>query len=213
MGGFENQEGLGPSRIKKYLSLFSWGSETGIDIPGESLGLIPDPAWKQEVKDEGWWDGDTYHLAIGQGDLLATPLQVVAGFSAIANGGTLYEPQVVKAILDKENEGEIEPTVIRKDFIDEKNIQVVREGMREAVKWGSSVTLNQLPVEVAAKTGTAQTGRKDSEGKDFLYTWTTIFAPYENPEIVLTIVIEDVKEGNLAVLPIMQEVLQWNFTR
>ena len=210
-GGFENQEGLGPSRIKKYLSLFSWGSKTGIDIPGESTGLIPDPAWKQEVKDEGWWDGDTYHLAIGQGDLLATPLQVAVGFSAIANGGTLYEPQVVQAILDGQNKQEIEPVVIRKDFIDAENIQVVREGMREAVKWGSAVSLNQLPVKVAAKTGTAQTGKKDKEGKDFLYTWTTVFAPYENPEIVLTIVIEDVKEGTLAVLPIMQEVLGWYY--
>ena len=212
-GGFENQEGLGPSRIKKYLSLFNWGSETGIDIPGESMGLIPDPAWKQEVKNEGWWDGDTYHLAIGQGDLLATPLQVAVGFSAIANGGTLYEPQVVKAILDGESKEEIEPAVVRKDFIDAENIQVVREGMREAVKWGSAVRLNQLPVEVAAKTGTAQTGRKDREGKDFLYTWTTIFAPYENPEIVLTVVIEDVKEGTLAVLPIMQEVLGWYYRK
>jgi len=108
-GGFENQEGLGPSRIKKYLALFSWGSKTGIDISGESTGLIPDPAWKKEVKDEGWWDGDTYHLAIGQGDLLATPLQVAVGFSAIANGGTLYKPQVVQAILDGQNEQRIDP--------------------------------------------------------------------------------------------------------
>ena len=210
-GGFEDQEGLGPSRIKKYLSLFSWGSKTGIDIPGESVGLIPDPVWKQEVKDEGWWDGDTYHLAIGQGDLLATPLQVAVGFSAIANGGILYKPQVVKAILDGQSEEEILPAVIRKDFIDAENIQVIREGMREAVKRGSAVMLNQLSVKVAAKTGTAQTGKKDREGKDFLHTWTTVFAPYENPEIVLTIVIEAVNEGNLAVLPIMLVVLRWYY--
>jgi len=72
-GGFENQNGLGPTRIKKYLSLFGWGQETGIDIPGESAGFIPDPSWKKEAKNEGWWDGDTYLLSIGQGDLLTTP--------------------------------------------------------------------------------------------------------------------------------------------
>ncbi|HEB13719.1 MAG TPA: hypothetical protein ENI13_01930, partial [candidate division CPR3 bacterium] len=89
-GGFGQQEGLGPSRITQYLSLFGWGEETGIDIPGEREGLLPTPEWKQEVKGEGWWDGDTYLLSIGQGDLLATPLQVVRAFATIANRGTLF---------------------------------------------------------------------------------------------------------------------------
>ncbi|MCH7605067.1 penicillin-binding protein 2 [Patescibacteria group bacterium] len=220
-GGFENQKGLGPTRIKKYLSLFGWGQETGIDIPGESEGFIPDPSWKKEVKNEGWWDGDTYLLSIGQGDLLTTPLQVAMAFTAITNGGTLYQPQIVKEIVSNPRGTlgsgasltEIEPKIIRSDFIDKENIQVVREGMRQAVTWGSSVLLNQLPVKVAAKTGTAQTGRTDSEGKDFLYIWTTAFAPYDDPEIVLTVLIEDVKEGNVAVLPVIKEILGAYFTR
>ncbi|MCH8048659.1 penicillin-binding protein 2 [Patescibacteria group bacterium] len=227
-GGFENQEGLGPSRIKKYLSLFSWGSETGIDLPGESVGLVPDPAWKKEAKNEGWWDGDTYLLSIGQGDLLVTPLQVAASFVQFANGGTLYVPKMVKGIIEipdafsegrftLNNDGgnikEIPPEIIRNDIIDAEDLQIVREGMRQAVKWGSSVLLNQLPVSSAAKTGTAQTGRKNAEGNDLLYSWVNTFAPYEDPEIVLTIMVEDAEEGSLVVLPVAKEILEWYFTR
>ncbi len=212
-GGYEDQEGLGPTRIKEYLARFGWGAKTGIDLPSEAQGLLPDPEWKKRVKKEGWWDGDTYLFSIGQGNVLATPLQVVSSFVAIANGGTLYEPHMVKEILEKETSKTIPAQIIREQFIGPENLEVVRDGMRQAVKWGSSLMLNSLPVSSAAKTGTAQTGRKDADGKDFLYSWVSVFAPYDNPEIVLTVMVEDAKEGSLAVLPVAQEVLQWYFTR
>jgi len=212
-GGYEDQQGLGPTRIKDYLLKFGWGAETGIDLPGEVRGLIPDPAWKKKAKGEGWWDGDTYLFSIGQGNVLATPLQVVSSFAAIANGGTLYTPRMVKEIITKEAPKTIPSQVAKADIIAPDNIEVVRDGMRQAVKWGSSLLLNSLPVSSAAKTGTAQTGRKDEDGKDYLYSWVSVFAPYENPEIVLTVMVEDAKEGSLAVLPVAQEVLQWYFTR
>ena len=220
-GGFENQRGLGTTRIKEYLAKFGWGAKTGIDLSGEAIGLLPDPEWKQKAKGEGWWDGDTYLFSIGQGNVLATPLQVVSSFAAIANGGTLYEPRMVKEISEREGDllegGEevierIPSKMIRNDIAEGENLEVVRDGMRQAVKWGSSVLLNQLPVTSAAKTGTAQTGRKDANGLDYLYSWVSVFAPYEDPEIVITIMVEDAKEGSLAVLPVAQEVLQWYFT-
>jgi len=209
-GGYGEQEGLGPSRIKDYLQLFGWGERTGIDLPEETSGFIPDPAWKERVKEEKWWDGDTYHLSIGQGDILATPLQIAAAFSAIANGGKLYQPQVVKEILDSEKNPvqEITPKILRENFVDEKNLQIVREGMREAVTYGSSVSLNDLPVKAAAKTGTAQTSQID-----YYHHWVTVFAPYENPQIVLTIVIESVKGVQFAALPVAKEVLNWYFSQ
>ena len=212
-GGYEDQQGLGPTRIKDYLTRFGWGAKTGIDLPSEAQGLIPDPAWKKQVKGEGWWDGDTYLFSIGQGNVLATPLQVVSSFAAIANGGTLYTPHMVKEIVTKETSRTIPPQVAKELVIHPDNGEVVRDGMRQAVKWGSSLLLNSLPVSSGAKTGTAQTGRKDREGKDFLFSWVSVFAPYENPEIVLTVMVEDAKEGSLAVLPVAQEVLQWYFTR
>ncbi len=210
-GGFEDQKGLGPTRLKEYLTKFGWGSQTGIDLPGEGKGLVPDPEWKRRVKGEGWWDGDTYLFSIGQGNVLTTPLQVAASFVPLANGGTLYKPQMVKEIVEM---GEaFPPVVIREEVIDKENIEVVREGMRQAVRWGSAVLLNQLPVSAGAKTGTAQTGRKDAQGLDYLYSWVTVFAPYDKPEIVLTVMVEDAKEGSLAVLPVAKEALEWYFSR
>lgn len=204
-GGYQEQKGLGPSLIKKYLQLFGWGSPTQIDLPGESRGLIPDPAWKKEVVGEDWWDGDTYYLSIGQGFILATPLQIAAAFAAIANGGTLYQPQIVQKILDGQ---EFKPKIIRENFIDPENLAIVKEGMREGVVYGSSILLNSLPVETASKTGTAQT-----QEKDVYHNWVTVFAPYDNPQIVLTILIENVSGAQAAALPVAKKALEWYFTR
>src|SRR3989338_2251674 len=212
-GGYKNLNGLGPSRIEQYLSLFGWGKKTGIDLPGESDGLIPNPEWKQRVKKEGWWDGDTYQLSIGQGNLLATPLQVASAFAAIANGGTLYEPQMVKAVIGNGKKvEEYSPIVVKENIVKRENIQVVKEGLRQAVTSWSSTILNQVSVPVAAKTGTAQTGRKDENGKDYLYSWVAAFAPYDNPKIVITVMVEDAKEGSIAVLPVAKDVLNWYFS-
>ena len=214
-GGYGDQQGLGPSKIKKYLELFGWGGKTGIDLPNESVGLIPSPNWKKEVKKENWWDGDTYNLAIGQGDISVTPLQVATAFAAIANGGKLFKPQVVKQVVDSERNlvEEIKPEVLRENFIDPKNLQIVREGMRQAVTgenspYASSIMLNSLPVPVAAKTGTAQTPLADH-----YHNWVTVFAPYDNPQIVLTIMIENVAEAQVAALPVSRDVLEWYFSK
>ena len=214
-GGYEDQEGLGPSRIKKYLELFGWGKETGIDLPAEAGGLIPFPGWKKEVKKENWWDGDTYNLSIGQGDIKVTPLQVAAAFVAIANEGTLYKPQAVKQIVDSKKNliEEISPEVLRENFIDLENLEIVRQGMRMAVTgkgspYASATLLNSLPVPVAAKTGTAETFRSD-----YYHNWIAVFAPYDDPEIVLIIMIENIKGLQAAVLPVAKEVLNWYFTR
>ncbi len=214
-GGYKEQTGLGPTLIKKYLELFGWGSKTGIDVPGEAKGLIPDPAWKKEVKEEDWWDGDTYNLAIGQGDISVSPLQVASAFVAVANNGTLFQPQIVKEIVDSEKNlvEEIKPEILRENFISPENLQAVREGMRQAVTgenspYASSVLLNSLPAAAAAKTGTAQTALPN-----YYHNWVTVFAPYDNPQIVLTIMVENVKEGMSVVLPAAKEILEWYFNR
>jgi penicillin-binding protein 2 len=212
-GGYGNQEGLGPSRIKKYLELFGLGSQTGIDLPGEKKGFIPDPAWKksyfQNKSDQIWRDGDTYNLAIGQGYLLVSPLQVATSFASIANNGKLLKPQLVKEIIDSDKNvvEEFAPQVLRENFIDPENLQIVREGMREAVTYGSSVTLNDLPVKAASKTGTAEVGNGN------YHNWVTVFAPYDDPQIVLTIVIENVERLQAAALPVAKSVLNWYFTK
>ncbi len=208
-GGYENYRGLGAEKIKEYLELFGWGKPTGIDIPEEGRGTLP-------VFDRNWRLGDTYHLSIGQGPFAITPLQVASAFVAIANKGTLLEPQVVQKFLDKDKRlvEETHPQVVQSNFADPKNIEIVREGMRQTVTAGSATGfLDHLPVKAAAKTGTAQTGRKTADGKDYLYSWTVAFAPYDNPEIVLVAVVENIREGQVAALPVVRDALEWYFTK
>lgn len=208
-------EGLGVERIKHYLSLFGLGQKLGIDISGEAEGRIPDPTWKenyfQNPQDKIWYLGDTYNLSIGQGFILLTPLQLASAFSAIANGGILYKPQVVQRIIDsqKNTVTEFSPKKIREINIDSSNLKIVKEGMRDAVKYGSAVILNSLPVEAAAKTGTAQI----SANLNLHYNWVTVIAPYDDPQIVLTVLIEDVPGLQAVVLPVAKEILQWYFSK
>jgi penicillin-binding protein 2 len=219
-GGFQNQKGLGPTKIKQYLQLFDLGKTPKVDLPFDesASGLIGDPAWKMEKLKQRWWDGDTYNLSIGQGYILANPLQIAKAFSAVANGGKLVEPRVVWKIID-ENKNEIEEikTEERELPIDKKNLEIVREGMRWAVTGqnsprASAIALNDLPVSAAAKTGTAQTFRKNCS--DCYTIWIVTFAPYEDPKIVLVLILEDVR-GRLSqlVVPVAREVLNWYFTR
>jgi len=222
-GGYGGQVGLGSTRIRSYLELFGWGRPSGIDLPNEGAGLVPCPEWKREFfkrrEDQIWHLGNTYLLSIGQEFVSATPLQVSLAISAIANGGKLFQPQLVKSIVDVSGGSleiveEIEPKIIREDFINPKNLQVIREGMRQTVTQGTARGwLNLLPVASAAKTGSAQTGRFDKEGNELLHNWITVFAPYEDPEIVLTVMLEDVPGTMAGPLPVVKEILEWYFTR
>jgi len=207
-GGNDDFQGLGVDRIVEYGKLFGLSSQTGVDLAGEASGFLPTREWKEEVKGEKWYIGDTYHLAIGQGDLLVTPLQVAAYTSVFANGGKLYRPHFVKEILSSNDEliSEINEDPIRKDFISSYNIHVVREGMRQTVTSGSARRLSSLPVEVAGKTGTAQWSTKENT-----HAWFTGFAPYENPEVVITVLIEKGGEGSDTAVPVAQEFLEWYF--
>lgn len=213
-GGYGNQKGLGPTNIKKYLELFGWGSKTGIDLPTEVEGFIPSIDWKKNVKKEGWWDGDTYNLAIGQGDIGITPLEVAASFVPIANGGTMYKPQIVREIVDgqKKSIKTFDPIIIKKDFVSSVNLNIAREGMRRAITaenapHASCKSFNDMPVAVAAKTGTAETGKLNT-----YHNWITLFAPYDNPTIVITLMVEDTTRL-ASVLPAAKEITNWYFAR
>lgn len=218
-GGYDGQKGLGPTKIKNYLELFGWGEKNGIDLPTEGTGLVPGPEWKKNYferkEDQIWYDGNTYFLSIGQEYVSATPLQVTVATAVIANGGKLLQPQAVKAIVDNNKEiiEEIGPKIIREEFISSKNLEIVKEGMKQTVTQGTaSGYLNLLEVTSAAKTGSAQTGRMDKQGNELLHNWLTVFAPYEDPQIILTIMIEDVPGTMAAPLPVAKEILEWYFS-
>jgi len=212
-----NQEGLGARRIEQYLKLFGFGTSTKVDLPGELSGRIPTPEWKEQyfstAEGRKWYLGDTYNLSIGQGYFLATPLQLALAVSVIANGGVLFEPQFTNKIIEAETGAvrEVPAEVVRKDFLKQENLRLVREAMREAVRSpaGSAYLLNSLPVKVAAKTGTAQT----HPSKEVYHNWITVFAPYDNPEIVLVVLAEKVQGLQVVAKRVANEILYWYFTR
>ena len=208
-GGYKNIKGLGIERIKKYLNLFGFGKTANIDLPGEASGLIPDPEWKKKVKNEPWVTGDTYNVSIGQGDVLVTPLQMAAGIAAIANGGSLWKPQILKKIINDAGETLkiMEPELIRNNLIENEKLKIIREGMRRAVTEGSVWFLNDLPFKVAGKTGTAQVTNTFKKTN----AWFTGFAPYDSPEIAMAIVIEGAGEGSTAAVPVAKEVFNWYY--
>ncbi len=208
-GGYGNIQGLGMERMKKYENLFGYGEKTGIDLGGEVSGLIPSPQWKQDKFGERWYIGDDYHAAIGQGFVLATPLQIVNTVAAIANGGTLYAPRVVSQIRSSDGKvTAVPPVIVRQDFIDSNILRIVREGMRETVTEGTAQSLQALPVLVAGKTGTAQFGTGHQT-----HGWFVSFAPYEHPELAMIVLVEGQGEEGYNAVPVAKEVYQWYFSR
>jgi len=207
-GGYQDFAGLGLERMVKYEKLFGLDTQTGIDMPGEASGFLPTEEWKQKTKGELWYIGDTYHLAIGQGDTLVTPLQVADYTAIFANGGSLYRPHLIRQVLNSKDEliGEVDNRPIKTNIISSKNINIVREGMRQAVTAGSARSLQSVPVEVAGKTGTAQWSTNKPT-----HAWFTGFAPYDKPQIVITILIEQGGEGSYTAVSIANEVLTWYF--
>ena len=207
-GGWGDITGLGIDKIHEYADKFGLGRKLGIDIPGESSGLIPTQQWKQDKFGERWYLGDDYHCAIGQGFVTATPLQLANYIAAIANGGTVFQPHFVDSI--KKIDGSVEkvnPVVLNKNFISAANLQVVREGMRQTVISGTAQPLKDLPVEAAGKTGTAQFGSGNSRE----HGWFVSFAPYNNPTIAMAELVEGGGEGFSTAEPVTHDVYQWYF--
>lgn len=202
--------GLGIDRIHDYAEQFGLGKITGIDLTGEAPGFVPSRDWKITTKGEDWFLGDTYIVSIGQGDLRVTPLQVALYTSVIANGGTLYKPQLIERRTNQygETTDSIEPFILRDAFINKAYIEMVRRGMHQAVigETGSARRMQSLGIDSAGKTGTAQIG-----GSENTHSWYTTFLPYNNPELVLTVLIEDTSgpagEGSGAALSVAQQVL------
>ncbi|NOX61021.1 MAG: penicillin-binding protein 2 [Chloroflexi bacterium] len=212
-------EGLGAPTLAEYARLFGYGEPTGIDLPAESAGLVPDARWKRIAKGERWVTGDTYNMSIGQGDVLATPLQVTLMTAAVANDGLLFRPQIVAAITD--SEGHLverrEPSLIRELPIESKWLDVVREGMWMAVNWeyGTAPKAALPDIVVAGKTGTAEFYDpdipRDSRGNLPTHAWFTAFAPYEDPEIAVTVFVYNGGEGSAVAAPITRDILRSYF--
>ncbi len=195
---------LGPQRIKFWAEKFGFGKKTSFAFE-QSIGLVPSPFWKEETLKDRWYLGDTYNLSIGQGYVLVTPLQVALGTSVFANGGLLCNPQLLKT--DKGNCKNLD--------ISNKTIELVRQGMKEACSTGGTgwplfdFKVKGERIQTACKTGTAEASDKSKTP----HAWITVFAPYENPQIVLTVLIENGGQGSDIAGPIAKEILKTFFGR
>lgn len=207
-GGFGDIQGLGISRIQKWLQKFGFGEKTSIDLGGEKEGFVPSPEWKARTQkeDPSWRIGDTYNLSIGQGNFQVTPLQMAIFSASLANGGEILEPYLVKEVRDGEEIIYKNKKNIRKiAAVSEENLRVIQEGMKMASEFGTAQALSGLNVNVAAKTGTAEIG----SGKN-VNSWFIGYLPYEKPKIAMAIVLESGNASNLVgATAAARQIIEW----
>lgn len=186
---------LGVDRIKDWSIKFGFGKKTGVELGGEVGGIVPDDKWKRETKGEPWYLGNTYHLAIGQGDLDVTPLQVNQMTNIIANKGQKCKMSILKDTkVECNNLG-----------IDYHNWNTIVEGMKLACKTdGTAWPLFNFKTEIACKTGTAEVG----DGSKDTHAWLTAFAPADDPQISITVLVERGGEGSDVAAPIVGDILK-----
>lgn len=197
-------EWAGPGVLASFARTFHFGKSTNIELSGEVDGVVPDPEWKQRVIGEQWYLGDTYHMGIGQGDVLVTPLQLNQMTAAVANKGVWCEPHI-----KQETRIQCEET-----GVSEENLNIVLDGMRAACASGGTAFpfFDEKPVITACKTGTAEFGPADSKGRRKTHGWFTVMAPADQPTIVVTILIEGDEEkkfieGSSDAAPIAKKLL------
>lgn len=207
-------QGLGIDRLAAYTRMFGLGRPTGIDIAGEAPGNVPDPEWKMETFGEQWTLGDTYNMGIGQGFLAATPIQMVRATAAVANGGRVLNPRVVREVVDAEGHVIVpnEPKVESLIPIDQENFAIMREAMRQAVSWGTAKDGAVRGVEVAGKTGTAEFGQRFADGTYETHAWYAGFAPANDPQIAITVFLER-GVGAINAAPLASKILDYYFNR
>jgi penicillin-binding protein 2 len=201
-----------------YARALGFGSPTGIDIGGEADGgIVPDPAWKARVhasdnpEDRDWYYADTCFMGIGQGDVLATPLQVARMTAAVANGGRLLTPHVAKAIVSPDGKVIRTITPVSKQVpVSAAHFAAIREGMHQSVGYGSpggAGARAQVPgLDIAGKTGTAEFFKAD--GSKAQHAWFTGFMPFNDPEVVVTVYF-DLGVGGDKAAPIAGRILEY----
>jgi penicillin-binding protein 2 len=205
--------GLGPKKLADWARRFGLGEPTGIDLPGESAGVVPDPEWKERTVGDAWFVGDTYNFGIGQGYVATTPIQMLLVTAAVANGGNVLTPRLLSEIRTAGGDILKPKTVVRHNLnIDARNMAVMREGMRQAVADGSATTARSGVVEIAGKTGTAEFGEQRPDGSYKEHGWFTGYAPYSNPEIAVVVFLEQ-GGGALSAAPVAGKILGYYFSR
>jgi len=208
--GYDLYKKYGGDKLQEYARLYGLGSETGIDLPGEKSGLVPDEKWKEEVFNQGWYPGDSVNLSIGQGGLLTTPIQLIEIIAAIANQGKVYRPRIVDKVVNQAGDliVDFKPELMHDFSFDNNTLQILKQGMIEVTNasYGTASShFNDFPIKVAGKTGTAQTGTFTAN-----HGWFGGFAPADNPEVAVLIFLENGGSSSYTV-PIARGIFEYYF--
>lgn len=217
---YSGLQGLGVARLATYARAFGFGEKTGVRLPGEAAGLVPSPEWKRQTKGEPWYVGDEYNIGIGQGDLLATPLQLASMTATLANGGTVYRPRVVRELRETGGSARTtyRPEVVRTLPVNPEYVAAIRAGMRDATNVSSIVPgfagtafapLRTFGLDMAGKTGTAEyEGPRDAKGRLPTHALFVGYAPASDPRIAVAVFVHGGGEGSETAVPIVGEVIR-----
>lgn len=203
-------QAVGERAIGDMAKKLGFGKKIGLDILGEEAGLVPDPEWKKDVIGEVWYPGDTLHMAIGQGFLLSTPMQVSNLISFVASGGKQYPPHLALQVKDSKRglvkEFKYEP--VSQD-VNQDYLALIKRGLEEVpAEGGTAWPFFVFPIKTAGKTGTAEFG----DPKNKTHAWYAGYAPADNPEVSATVLIEAGGEGSSVASPVVKEIFRWYFS-
>jgi penicillin-binding protein 2 len=207
---------LGIEKIAEHAHAFGIGEKTGIDLPGEQSGLMPSPEWKRQARGERWYPGETISVAIGQGAVSTTPLQILRAVSAIATAGLLTTPHVLLDVEDG-SRNKTEWPILQIPMSDE-SVRRIREGMWQSVNnWGTGHNAAVPGQDVCGKTGTAQVVGNESKqqtGKELEdHSWFVGFGNKDNPEIAVVVFIEHGGKGGVTAAPMAQKIFSAYFRK
>lgn len=199
----------GEEEIQQSARRLGFGSKTGVDLPGEVQGRVPDAAWKAAFnidypEFQSWLPGDTVNVAIGQGDTLVTPIQMASAYAAIATGGEVMKPHILKEVANSRGETmrTVEPSIAFNADLDRSARDVMHQSLREVTEYGSGASaFRGFPVAVAGKTGSAQV-----VGKDAL-AWFVGYAPSDDPQYVVAVAVEQGGFGGATAAPVARQIL------
>jgi penicillin-binding protein 2 len=211
---------IGVDRLSEYVKTFGFGKKTGIGLLNEKAGIVPSSEWKKKMYGIKWYEGETISVSVGQGYMLTTPLQLVNAYAAIANGGTLHQPFVVEEITSPTGKvlKKYEPKETGKVAISEQVLAYIRDALKGVVdeKNGTASSLKSANLKIAGKTGTAQVAKLIKRTKNIQsiaykyrdHAWFAGFAPYDDPKIVLVVLVEHGGFGASAAAPVAREIFK-----
>jgi penicillin-binding protein 2 len=212
---------LGVDAIAQTAREYGLGQPTGIELQGERSGIIPSTEWKQRVRKEPWYPGETISVAIGQGYVNVTPLQMASAMAAVANGGVLYKPRLVRSIRERATGQSRDIVPAEKGVVSmhSESFAFLHQSLKGVVTEGTGKRAQSKLVEIAGKTGTAQSvgaRLQKSEGEDVPkhfrdHAWFVAYAPADHPKIALAVIVENTGHGGTFAAPIAKALIEEYF--